>query len=289
MENVLRPIYQERASHPNTLGILMVEKKKEVSPVTDNFDVILLVIVSKANQPWFVKHYQFEQKTAAMHIVEEGHLNYWIDTGSYHRSVEWIMTGKVLFDRNEYVAELKSKLEDFPVEKRQLKMTIEFAKLTRNYSEAKDLFSSGHYLDAYSKVLSSLHSLGRLSIIDKGYHPEVVVWSQIRRIDSEIYKLYEELISSNEDIAKRVELMIIAIEFSLSSRAKQSAVHLLDVMRTSQESWSYGDLTVHPSIQFYALDLSTMLDYLIDKDLISVELVDTKGKKIFHREYKINE
>ncbi len=26
MEDVLRPIYQERASHPQTLGILMIEK-----------------------------------------------------------------------------------------------------------------------------------------------------------------------------------------------------------------------------------------------------------------------
>lgn len=41
MEDVLRPIYQERASNKDTLGILLIEKKKSESPVTDNLDAIL--------------------------------------------------------------------------------------------------------------------------------------------------------------------------------------------------------------------------------------------------------
>ncbi|WP_112179972.1 MULTISPECIES: nucleotidyltransferase-like protein [Paraliobacillus] len=289
MEDLLRPIYQERASQPHTLGILMVEKKKRVSPVTDNFDVILLVIVSQADQSWYVKHYQFEEQTAAMHIVEEDQLHRWIDTSSYRRAVEWIVTGKILFDRNEYISNLKAELDNFPIEKRQLKLTIEFAKLTRNYIEAKDLLSSENDLDAYSKVLSSLHSLGRLSIIEKGYHPEVVVWNQIKRIDPQIYKLYEELINSHENVTKRVELMIIAIDFSLRSRAKISAAHLFKIMHTSKEAWSFGDLKTHPAIRAYALDLSTMIDYLLKLGLLSVELVQTKGEKVFHRNYRVRE
>lgn len=289
MEDLLRPIYQERASQSRTLGILMVEKKKRVSPVTDNFDVILLVIVSQADQSWFVKHYQYEEQTAAMHIVEESQLHHWIDTSSYRRTVEWIMNGKILFDRNDYITNLKVELADFPIEKRQLKLTIEFAKLTRNYNEAKDLLSSGNYLDAYSKVLSSLHSLGRLSIIDKGFHPEVVVWDQIKRIDPQIYKLYEELVNSIDNVTKRVELMIIAIDFSLSSRAKKAATHLFQVMRSSNDSWSFEDLKTHPAVDSYALDLGAMIDYLIERNLLAVELIETKGKRICHRKYRVKE
>ncbi|CQR47199.1 hypothetical protein BN1058_01505 [Paraliobacillus sp. PM-2] len=289
MDDVLRPIYQERASNAHTLGVLIYEKKKRISPVTDNFDVILLIVVTEATDPWYVKHYQFGEKTAAMHIVEEKLLNHWIDTSSYRRALEWIMDGKVLFDRNEYIAQLKEQLEDFPTEKRQLKLAMEFAKLTRNYSEAKDLFSSKHYFDAYSKVLSSLHSLGRLSIIEHGYHPEVIVWNQIKQINPGVHKLYLELIQSKETIEKRVELMLIAIDFSLWKHAKLSASHLLDVMRSSDEAWSFGELKVHPSIQLYELDLSTMIDYLVDKDLIEVVHVETKGKSIFHRKYRVKE
>ncbi|MBM7572480.1 nucleotidyltransferase-like protein [Aquibacillus albus] len=288
MEDLLRPIYQERASNSNTHGILLIEKNKPISPVTDNFDVILLVIVSDPNQAWFVKHYEFEGKTAAMHIVDHELLKSWIDTSTYRRSVEWIINGKIIFDRNEYVEKLKNELSTFPQEKRQLKQAIEFAKLTRSFSEARDLFDSGQFLDAFSKVLRSLHYLGRLAIIEKGYHPEVIVWSQVKRIDRETYKLYEELIQSDEAIDKRVQLMLLAVEFALSSRAETCSQHLIEIMNTKEEPWGYGELKVHPAVQSYAFDLSSMVEYLLEKNIIKVVPVETKGNSIFHRKYKAN-
>lgn len=287
MEDLLRPIYQERASHPNTMGILLVEKKKPISPVTDNFDVILLVIMSQAEQSWYVKHYEFDGKTAAMHIIEESLLNNWIDTSTNRRVVEWVINGKAIFDRNEYITNLKEELRIFPNEKRKLKMAIEFAKLTRSYSESKDLFESGHALDAYSRILRSLHYLGRLAIIEKGYHPEVLVWGQVKRIDPEVYKLYEELIKSSEEISKRVELILLALEFALSSRAKVCAEHLIEIMNKAEEPWSFGELKVHPGISSYALDLSSMIEYLKERSIIEIVQVETKGEGIYHRKYQV--
>ncbi|MDL4841885.1 nucleotidyltransferase-like protein [Aquibacillus rhizosphaerae] len=286
MEDLLRPLYQERASHSNTLGILIIEKNKVISPETDNFDVILLIIVSEAEQSWYVKHYEFNGKSAAMHIVEEKLLKDWIDTSTYRRAVEWVINGTTVFDRNEYISGLKEELRTFPQEKRNLKLAIEFAKLTRSYSESKDLYESGHYLDAYSRILRSLHYLGRLAIIEKGYHPEVLVWSQVKRIAPEVYKLYEELIKSNEETKKRVELMLLAVEFALNSKAQICAKHLLDIMHTETEPWSFGELKVHPGVRSYALDLSTVIEYLISKDIIDVILEETKGNSIYHRKYK---
>ncbi|UFU00162.1 nucleotidyltransferase-like protein [Radiobacillus kanasensis] len=285
MEDLLRPIYQKRASQSNTLGVLIIERNKPVSPVTDNFDVILLVIAKESEQPWFVKHYEFDGKTAAMHVVDEDLLKEWIETSTYRKAVEWIMNGVTVFDRNEYVANLKEELSQFPQEQRDLKMALEFAKLTRSYSEAKDLFQTEQYLDAYSRVLRSLHYLARLAIIEKGYHPEVTVWNQVKRIDSEAYKLYEELIKSDEETHKKVELMLLAVEVATNSRSKTCAKHLLDVMATKEEAWSFGELKVHPDIEPYALDLSTKVAYLTDKGILGVELEETKGRGIFQRKY----
>ncbi|MEH7479251.1 nucleotidyltransferase-like protein, partial [Bacillus altitudinis] len=53
MENLLRPIYQERASHPDTLAVIIVERRHKVSSETDNFDAALLVIVKDAEEPLF--------------------------------------------------------------------------------------------------------------------------------------------------------------------------------------------------------------------------------------------
>lgn len=286
MKDVLRPIYQERASQSNTLGILILEKNKPISPVTDNFDVILFVIVREPEEEWYVKHYEFENKSAAMHTVSERLLHYWIDTSSYRRAVEWVINGSVIFERNEYVTELKEQLRTFPQQTRDLKKVIEFAKLIRRYSEAKDLYESEQYLDSFSQMVRSLHYLARLAIIEKGFHPEVTVWNQVRRIEPEIYKLYQELIESNEPTDKRIQLMIIAVEHAISKRSLSSVSHLLHLMNETDEAWSFGELKVHPEIQEYILDLSSMIEYLVENQIIEVVLQETKGENIFHRKYK---
>ena len=68
MEHILRPIYQERASDPNTLGAILVEKIDDLSPETDNIDAILLILVAEAELSVFTKHYTYEEHHAAMHI-----------------------------------------------------------------------------------------------------------------------------------------------------------------------------------------------------------------------------
>lgn len=287
MEDVLRPIYQERASQKNTLGILIIEKKRPISPVTDNFDVILLIIVRDSKQPWFVKHYEFQDKNAAMHIVDEKHLLEWINTSSYRRAVEWVIEGQVIFDRNEYISSLKEELRNFPQEQRDLKKIIEFAKLIRSYSECKDLFESKQYMDAFSRMVHSLHYLARLSVIEKGFHPEVTVWNQVKKIEPEVYKLHQELSNSTEPLDKRVQLMLLASEFAINSRTINCSRHLITIMGENDEPWAFGDLMVHPEVQPYSLDLSALLIYLVEKEIIEAVQVETKGQNIFHRKYQL--
>jgi hypothetical protein len=287
MEDLLRPIYQERASHPNTLGILFIEKQKPNSPITDNFDGILLVIVKDAEDPWYIKHYEYGDKSAALHIVDEKQLNHWIDTSGYRRVLEWVINGKIIFDRNEYVANLKEELRVFPEEKRGLRKVIEFAKLVRSYRECRDLFEAKQYLDAYSQMVRSLHYLARIAVIEKGLHPEVTVWKQVKQISPDIYKLYEELTQSHESTEKRVELMLIASEFAINSRARSCSEYLLNVMNT-KTTWAIGDLKVHPDVKPYVLDLSALLEYLVEKNIISVVNIETKGKNIYHRTYRVS-
>ncbi|GAA0597735.1 nucleotidyltransferase-like protein [Virgibacillus siamensis] len=288
MEDLLRPIYQERASESGTLGIVIIEKMKPNSPITDNFDVILLIIVSDdAKQDWFVKHYELDdEKTAAMHIVEEKRLMEWIDTSGYRKAVEWVINGKVVFDRNGYIADLKNQLRTFPFEKRNLRKAMEFGKLVKSYNEVKELHESNQLKDAYSRMVHSLHYLARLAVIEKGYHPEVTLWNQVKQIDPEVYKLYEELIESEEDIEQRIKLMILAADFAISTRAEVSAKHLLDIIRTKDAAWSYEELKQQPAVSPYVLDLAAMLMYLHEKGLLETELAPTKGAGVYQLKYK---
>ncbi len=79
--------------------------------------------------------------------------------------------------------------------------------------DGKLFFDHQQYLDAYNHVIHSLHHLGRLSVIEKGFHPEVTVWNQVKHIEPEIYKLYEELITSEETLDKRLELLFLVSDF----------------------------------------------------------------------------
>ncbi|KAB8125609.1 hypothetical protein F9U64_22195 [Gracilibacillus oryzae] len=287
MEDILRPIYQERASNPDTLGILIMEKNEEISPETDNFDTILLVVVSESDQKWLVKHYEYNNKSAALHVIQQDVLEDWINTSRYRLAMEWIINGKIIYDRNEYLKDLKETLRVFPSDKRKLKLAIEFSKLTRNYSEGKNLYQSEDYLDSYSRMLRSLHYLGRISIIEKGYHPEVMVWKQVKRIDPQIYKLYEELIRSKEDLKKKVELMLIAIEFSINKIIDICSEHLIEIMQKREEPWGFGELKVHPELEVYMYDLVSVMEFLIVSGKVEVYLEETKSNVISHRKYKV--
>ena len=168
VEQVLRPIYQERASSPETLGVILVEKREKGDPITDTFDAILLIITADEEIPIFTKHYTDSSGKAAMHVISESQLRKWLLLGSKRKVVDWLFYGKVYFDRNEFVEKLKTELQEFPFYGRKIKMGLEFSKLSTAYIEGKTFFEQKNYMDAYNHVVNSLHHLARLAVIENG-------------------------------------------------------------------------------------------------------------------------
>ena len=290
MEDILRPVYQERASSPETKGVLLIEKNSPESPVTDTFDYILLIITgNKDKQPVYIKHYGYEDKKAALHIVTEEKLNEWRLLGTNKKIIDWIYNGKILFDRNDYLASLKRELTEFPFYGRKIKKGIEFAKLIRSYMDGKELFDQGNYLDAYNQIIDALHYLARLEIIEKGFHPEVTVWNQVKQIGPDIYKLYEELVFSEENLNQRLELLFLVSDFLIHTRTESGSGHILEIIaERDQQYWSFDELYSHHELRYYGEDLRILIEYLIDRGCIDVVLEKTKGAKLFHRYYKIH-
>ena len=287
MEHVLRPIYQERASHPDTLGVILISKRDDAINMTDTFDSVLLIIVKEADQSIFTKHYLYGNTKMVMHIVTEKRLRKWLFIGSNRKLVDWIFFGKVLFDRNEFLYKLRSELQEFPFYGRKIKTGIQFSKLIRRYLEGKEFFERGDYLDAYNHVVDSLHHLGRLSVIDSGLYPEVTVWSQVKKFAPAVYKLYEELVMSNETLEKRLELLFLASEFLINSRTHDGAQHIVETM-LSKSVWTIQELHDHEELSYYSTDLEVLIEYLIEKGYIMVEPIIAKNETVFHRHYRVD-
>ena len=285
VEQVLRPIYQERASSPETLGVILVEKREKGDPITDTFDAILLIITSEEKVPIFTKHYTDSSGKAAMHIISEKQLRKWLLLGSKRKVVDWLFYGKVYFDRNEFIENLKV---EFPFYGRKIKMGLEFSKLVRSYMEGKTFFEQGNYLDAYNHVVNSLHHLARLAIIENGLFPEVTVWSQVKKIDPAIYKLYEELIMSEEPIEKRLELLFLASEFFIHNRTADGAEHIVSVM-AKQKQWKIQELHEQEELKMYSIDLEVFIEFLVEKGIIEIIQNESKNEMILHRDYRIIE
>jgi hypothetical protein len=286
MEDILRPIYQERASQANTLGVLLVEKKQNSNQLTDSFDAILIILVKEAEQSLFIKHYAYNDKKAALYIITEEQTKEWLLLGTNRKIFEWLDNSLIVFDRNEYVLNLKKELHEFPFHGRKLKMGLEFAKLIRRYYDGKALFEGHQFLDAYNHIVHSLHHLARLAIIDNGLHPELTVWNQVKQIEPEIFKLYKELVNSEETLEKRLELLFLASEFLIHSRTHAGAAHILDVLE-EKEYWSINDMMSEKELIPYSIDLGVLLEYLIERHLLEVVKAETKGQGIFHRYYRV--
>ena len=169
MEDNLLPLYKERENHPHTLGIILVEKNPHAISFTENFDVILLIIVKEQKRSHYIEHYVYHHKKVALHIIKESQLHKWMLLGSNRKVIEWIDDGKILFEQNQYMNNFKKEMRNFPFYGRKLKMGLEFAKLIKRYLDGKAFFTNGQHLDAYNHVVHSLHHLARLAIIKNGH------------------------------------------------------------------------------------------------------------------------
>lgn len=290
MDEKLRPIYEMSVGREDTLGVLLIEKTKTNSPLTEQFDAILVILKKKLETDeisYDEEHYDIDNKKFAVYIIEENKYLEWLSDGNHRRYLLWVLNGQILFDRDNYILKLRKNLNEFPIDIRKKKIAIEFAKLIRCFSNGKELYEGKQYLDAYTQMVQALHNLARLSVIEHGFYPEITVWSQVKQIEPEVYALYVELVESSELIEKRVELLLLAIEFAISSRARIGSSFLIEVMKAKKEAWTISELANEKKLKELTTDLGLLLQYLEAKNIVEISNEQVEGLTILHRKYKV--
>ena len=85
-----------------------------------------------------------------------------------------------------------------------------------------------------------------------------------------------------------MELLFLASEFLIYSRTNVGVQHLVQILAEQEEPWAIADMLNHPELNYYSVDLAVLVEYLVDKGIIDVVLVETKGANVYHRLYKLS-
>jgi hypothetical protein len=273
MERMNDDIIRQLAMDESVTGLLAVQGRPGFDAVIDGFDRLLLVVTRDAPAKNYIHHYIKDGEAIQERWISEDALRQWILFGENRNVIEWIMKGDILIDRNRFLETVRRRIVKFPRDMRTGKMLVEFSHFLRRFLQCKEYLNKGHHLDAYTNIMEALFHWARLSIIDQGAHPEVTVWEQVKTFNPGIYKLYEELIDSDESLEQRVRLVLLACDFNVMSKMAYWCELLIQVLQSRNAPFAATELKYHERLRPLHTDLTLVLRQLASRGIIREELM----------------
>ncbi|MFC5704416.1 nucleotidyltransferase-like protein [Cohnella faecalis] len=252
----------------NTVALLLITNPFSFQTLIDGMDKLVLVICKTAPAELETEHWMVQDERVQVRRITPERLERWVVGGDHRSVIPWLVGGEILYDRDGYLKDLQARLNDWPALLREQKLLCEFSRFIRTYLQANQDLKDGQILDAYSNILDSLHCWAHIALVEKGMHPELTVWEQMRRVNPGIYKLYEELTTSVETVEKRVQLLLLACEFSVLTQMKSSCALILRVLSSRDEPWTVSALQLHPQLKGLPIDFSLLLQKLVMRGLV---------------------
>jgi hypothetical protein len=250
------------------ISLLLVANLFTYQPLIDGMDRLALIVTRAADLYGDTEHWIWEDTRIQVRRVTPEALESWIVSGDNRNVVHWLVEGEIIIDHEGYLASLRDRLMEWSPLIREQKLLSEFSRFVRTYLQAKQDLKDGQILDAYSNALSSLHYWAHIALVEEGMHPELTVWEQIRRVNPGIYKLFEELTTSGETLEQRVQLVLLACEFSVLNKMESSCALLIRLIDNREESWTPAELLQHPDLSGLSLDMSILLQKLVKRGCI---------------------
>ncbi len=282
MNALLEELYQNIIVEENVQGIIFIDKEEMKNSEIDYFDFALLIVTKNGENK--INHYELMNLKAELHFVNEEAFH----TIAYNddKILNWFIYGKTIFSRGLFIETTVNRLNQAKEKQKQLKITKEFCKVIRYYYDAKKFSHINKLVDAYQSIHQTLVHLGNLSMIEQGLQTSNPTWSEIKMFEPELYKLYHELIFGEEVLKKRVELLLLGINFLIVSKTKVGTSHLLLIME-QKKRWSFEELLIIEEIQHYAQMLKLLLDYLVEQGKVDIIKEAVEGRNIFLRHYSV--
>jgi hypothetical protein len=261
------------ADTSDLLSVIAYEEDERFRSLTDNFDILLLVVTRSDEMNSTLYHYIKENYRIQEYRLTTGLLQKRVICEEDRDFIRWLTKGEVLVDKEAYLEQFRQQLADIPESLMEQKLLIEFTKFLRNYLQSKEYVQENHLLDAHRNLLEALHYWARLTIIENGHYPEVTIWEQVKHINLGVYKLYEELTMSTESLLDRLQLVLLACEFSVVSKMESSCRALLRLLSSRVEPWGIEEIHAELGLTGLPVNLSLLLSKLVKKELIQEVIV----------------
>ncbi|MCR8644751.1 nucleotidyltransferase-like protein [Paenibacillus sp. N1-5-1-14] len=281
--------YNDKFAHDqNIQGVIQVTIDEQPSLITQGIDLLLLILTcdtSKHNrtlyyikgdiriqEKWFLVS-DFERLTAE---------------GKDSEVSGWLIRGEIVVERDRQLTSLRNNIVNNPIDMKERRLLNEFVYFLKKYQESRAYLLEEQVLDAYTCILQALNHWAKIAIIEADDYPESAIWKQVRSINPGIYKLFEELTMSNETLKQRVQLVLLACEFSVVSRTSRCCTPLLRILGSRQEPQSLEELRDYPELANIYRELPMLLNKLISKSLVKEVLVtDTNDASTLVVKYRI--
>lgn len=179
-----------------------------------------------------------------------------------------VAKAEILVDKDGYMRQMRQRLLRLTDSLQKKLICKEYSRLVYFFHEAKEWLQQGSTLDAYHAFVQALHAWARLTVYEMGEYPQPALWSQVKQLDSSVYKLYEELSINAETLEKRIELLVLAIEFAVTSRMKESVRFLIELMETKEGPWRLQELMNHPAVQAADIEIPSLIEKMVQRSFL---------------------
>lgn len=253
------------------------------SPIYE-FDMSIVVIYEREVDEPVVQHTLMSGERCQLLSVGMDALQQVLISGQDGILLRCFLDGEIINDHDGRLAVLRSDFLCFAGSLREQQLFIRFSQFLRKYVDTKVHMKDGRVLDAYQSILEGLHHWAAIELIERGIHPEAAVFEQITGLNTPVRKLYEELTISTETLGQRVELVLLACEFSMTSKLADCSAVLLRILRSRRMPWTVQELMQHPELEPVSNELPLVLRKLVYRKLVK-ETPSWKETKLYGCEH----
>ncbi len=277
--------YTARLLQDDLVLSVLVLNNQTMTGLPYSADHMFLVILNTAELQCEIRNVATDHESIVELKISRWQLESWAIQGVGEQMAVFIANSEIIMDKEDYIKTYRERLKRFTAKWTKRKICREYSGVLRHYLNAKELFQRQLTLDAYQAVLNALQGWARIAIYQAGELPGTSIWMQVKQIDPSVYKLYEELVASHEPFEKRVELLLLPVEFSVMSQMKTCTQLIIDIMQTENRPWFITELLQHPDLSKEDIDICLLLEKMAKRSLVAEVKVTKEEGHLYEKGY----